>query len=506
MEDKMKKILASALSITLLCITLFFAACTPNTNSPLQRNDWADNVKTAANDFINTYGKNSDKYNSDSYVVFDFDNTTAIFDVAHQCAFYQVKNMAFLIEPKDITNVLLSEISTNKHPEYNDYASDVYVAYKNLYEKYGPFKHDGFDEQTAKKIQEDINWKEFSAKIWKLYDLITENESSDIAVTWVGKWCYNMTEQQVYELGTKSHSYYKQVDTGKETFESPDGINSKVGKVNTSFVFGVQVTENIQELMKALNDNGIKVWICSASGINIIRSAVDVWNLHDSVTGIMALTFKYGDDGKLDPAYNKIDGCAYMTDKDGKWYKDNIPTQSVTQKNGKVDAINNVLVKKYHCGPLAGFMDSSGDYNFCTEFDSLKLVICFNRANRAVTDGGGLIAELAMYQKDTLKYDLKKANEAGDTLYVLQGRDENGKRTFRNSNKTIIYGSENEALFKNSENEIQLQYMKDNNMSTKDIINKFAIKTNAGAQNNLLGNIKYGFLDSYNGYHSICKY
>ena len=71
------------------------------------------------------------------------------------------------------------------------------------------------------------------------------------------------------------------------------------------------------------------------------------------------------------------------------------------------------------------------------------------------------------------------------------------------------YNSINIKLFSfpiNSENETQLQYMKDNNMSTKDIINKFAIKTNAGAQNNLLGNIKYGFLDNYNGYHNICKY
>ena len=76
-------------------------------------------------------------------------------------------------------------------------------------------------------------------------------------------------------------------------------------------------------------------------------------------------------------------------------------------------------------------MDSSGDFNFCTEFDSLKFVICYNRANRKITEGAGLIAVLAVYQKDTLGYNLKKANAAGDTYYVLQGRDENGLRTMR---------------------------------------------------------------------------
>jgi hypothetical protein len=39
-----------------------------------------------------------------------------------------------------------------------------------------------------------------------------------------------------------------------------------------------------------------------------------------------------------------------------------------------------------------------------------------------VTDGGGLISAIAIYQRDGLGYDLAKANAAGDTLYVLQGR------------------------------------------------------------------------------------
>lgn len=80
---------------------------------------------------------------------------------------------------------------------------------------------------------------------------------------------------------------------------------------------------------------------------------------------------------------------------------------------GKVTAIENALVPRCGCGPLAGFMDSSGDFNFCTEFDSMTFVICYNRANRKITEGAGLIAVLAIYQRDTPGYDLKKANAAG---------------------------------------------------------------------------------------------
>lgn len=132
----------------------------------------------------------------------------------------------------------------------------------------------------------------------------------------------------------------------------------------------------------------------------------------------------------------------------------------------------------------------------------MKLVICFNRASRKVTDGGGVAAELAVYQKDTLGYDLATANANGDTLYVLQGREENGLRGFRASNKTMVYGATEEKLFKNEDNETQLQYMIDNNMTTEEIVNTFAIKTAADAEGNVLG-IKYGFLSEYAGYHNI---
>lgn len=163
-------------------------------------------------------------------------------------------------------------------------------------------------------------------------------------------------------------------------------------------------------------------------------------------------------------------------------------------------AIVNAIAPEYgDRGPIAGFMDSTGDFNFCTEFKTLKLVVCFNRANRKVTDGGGLIAEVAMYEKEALEYDLAKANSAGDTLYVLQGRDENGIRSLRNSNRTVRLGSKEEALFNSDENEIQLQRMNDDRMTINDILNTFAVKQDAG-ENGF--DFKTGFLNEYSGYHS----
>ena len=198
---------------------------------------------------------------------------------------------------------------------------------------------------------------------------------------------------------------------------------------------------------------------------------------------------------------NRASSSVQNSEEGGEWIKGDVATQAQTQGIGKVTAINNVLVSEYGQGPLAGFMDSTGDFNFCTEYETLKLVVCFNRASRKVTDGGGLAAEVAVYQNETLGYDLASANEAGDTYYVLQGRDENGMRTLRSSDMTLTYGSDEEKLFRDEDNEAQLQYMIDNKMTTEDIFNTFAISTAEDDENNVLG-FKYGFLDEYAGYHS----
>ncbi|MBR2041350.1 MAG: hypothetical protein IJ945_03155, partial [Oscillospiraceae bacterium] len=124
-----------------------------------------------------------------------------------------------------------------------------------------------------------------------------------------------------------------------------------------------------------------------------------------------------------------------------------------------------------------------------------------NRASRKVTDGGGVIAELAMYQRDILGYKtLADANENGDTFYVLQGRDETKLRSLAASDWTLRYGKDEYLIFRNEDNFTQLQYMIDNGMTTEEIVNMFALKT---AAEDSVFRFKYGFLANYAGYHNI---
>ena len=464
---------------------------------------FAPDVQKAIDDFIATYGGTEN-----AYVVFDFDNTCSIFDVEEQLAVHQLLTMSFEIAPENLADVLFTGIGDHDEDRtdlgygngsYADWVADITAAYEYLYTTYGPFTAAGLTAEEQETVHADPQWAEFATKMRAMYDLVYDAESPAVAYPWVLYWFTGMTEQEVYDLAYASHTYYGSVETSKVTWTSPEEIESKVGVVEYGWTSGTGVSAQVQELWKALDEAGIDVWVCSASATDPIRAAIDAFGLHDYVTGMIAMTNKVVD-GIYVNEYDYETGCGWLDDGNGGWVRDDAPIKAQTQGFGKVESINNAIVPKYGCGPLAGFMDSTGDWNFCTEYENLKLVICFNRASRKVTDGGGLASAIALYQRDYLGYDLATANAAGDTLYVLQGREENGLRSLRNHTATMLRGAEEEQLLKNDDNYVQLYYIISNEMTTKEAINLFTVKTSA--DDSVIG-IKYGCVAEYAGYHNI---
>ncbi|MDO5446373.1 MAG: hypothetical protein Q4F34_01165 [Prevotellaceae bacterium] len=472
----------------MFAVTLsFLCACTNddddvnnNTVLHLRHQDWAPDVRAGLNDFMDDCAgmKNA-------YVVFDFDNTCSIFDIEEQLAIYQLETMSFAMNPDQLAQVLASGLD-NAPAECNNWIHDITSAYSHLYDKYGPFTPDGLNEASIETVHADPEWIEFATKMRAMYDRVGEWASIDDSYNWILYWFCGMTEKQVYDIAYESHKKYGAVNTSVETWISPAELTSQVGQVSVSWTRGVQVSENIRELWKCLDKNGIDVWVCSASGIAQIEAAVDAFGLKDYCTGVLAMTISSDNAGIYTNSYDFTSGYAAIPTANG-WSKGKLATKAQTAGPGKVTAILNSIAPLYGgATPLAGFMDSTGDFNFCTEFASLRTVVCFNRANRKITDGGGLIAEVAMYEKDNLGYDYASAVKAHDTYYLLQGRDENGLRAFRSSNLTLRFGSNEEKLFANKDNEAQLAEMIQGKLTIKEAINRFSIN----------------FLSEYNGYHS----
>lgn len=466
--------------------------------------DFAPDVRAAIDALCEAYG------NKGNYAVFDFDNTCSIFDVEEQLAIYQLQTMTFAIEPEKLADVLFTEIGDHNEDRtdlgygngsYADWVEDITKAYNYLWETYGPFTAAGLDEAGQAEIQADPQWAEFATKMRTMYDLVYDAESASVAYPWVLYWFTGMTEEEVYKLACGSHGLYKTLETSSVTWTSPAEIESKVGVVEYTWTSGTQVSDSVIGLWKQLDEAGIDVWVCSASATDPIRAAIDTWGMHEYCTGMLAMTNVLDENGKYVNAYDYETGCGWYAKENGAWEKMpvELAEKAQTQGVGKVTAVANAIAPQYeNHGPVAGFMDSTGDYNFCTEFETLKLVICFNRASRKVTDGGGVISELALYQRDVLGYDFAKADAAGDTLYVLQGREENGLRSLRNHTATMLLGKEEEQILKNDDNWAQLLWIIDNNMTVEDAINTFAMKT--AAEDSALG-FKYGFLKEYDGYH-----
>ena len=436
------------------------------------------------------YGNPSER----EYVVFDFDNTTAIFDIAEQLMIFQLETMSFGLTPEEFDRTIV-EPEAGAPDTVTTCLRRLSEEYSSLYSEYGPFTPEGVGGEVLKVLPSSPLWTSFAIGMAGMYDLLQEYMTADEAYVWVLGWFSGMTEKQLYDLAMRSHLKYSSVETCPGTWKT-DGKEY-------SWIDGISVTENMKELWKALHDNGFDIWVCSASPIMPVLAAVDAFGLHDLCRGVVAMTMSVDSTGRYSETYDYETGFASYALPDGRWEKGTLPTRVRTAGPGKVEAILNSIAPEYSCrGPMAGFMDSTGDFNFCTEFSSLKMCVCFNRADRKVTDGGGLIAETAVYERDVLGYDLRSANEAGDILYLLQGRDENGLRSFRPSNLTLKYGGEEPKLFRDGQNYAQLKYFSENSLSVREILETFSLRTEADDPCNPLG-FRYGFLDQYRGYRSL---
>lgn len=490
----------------LLTLTLFQTAFS---QTLLQRGDWAPDVKRGLNDLLTTYGSSSKSYDKNTYAVFDFDNTTAIFDVEEQMIVYQLLSMSFAMDPERLNEVLYTGLSDRNADlsdygyfkgSYSDLFNDIKAAYQKLWDKYGPFTPAGLPESKLDELHKDPYWLEFATKMRLSYDLVCDVEEREIAYPWIIYWFSDMTEEEVYQLSRRSCETFAAVDSKIVTWQSPGEIKSNAGQVSVQWNHGVSVSENLKELWKGLKANGIDVWVCSASATDAIRAAVDVNGLHDYCKGVVAMTVKLDEEGRYCPAYDYETGVGYYCLPNGVWKKMTRPEKTQTEGVGKSISIINAIAPEYNGnGPIAGFGDSSGDFNFCTEFKSMKISVFFNRATRKVTDGGGLLAEIAVYERDVLGYDLAKANAAGDTLYLLQGRDENGKRSLRASSATLRVGADKETLFANETNFAQYELFKSEKMTVRDALNVYSVKRSA--EENKFG-AKSGFLNEYMGYRT----
>ncbi|MCQ2079449.1 MAG: hypothetical protein MJZ38_05290 [archaeon] len=439
---------------------------------------WAPEVRDAVNDLLDRFR------DSGQYAVTDFDNTTSVFDIEHQLIIWQLRHMAFAMEPDRLAEVLAKDLVCS----YSDWIGDIVTAYRHLWDTYGPFNGDMLSEEESERIMQDVWWREFSVKMRAMFSLV--NSTERMSSVWILYWFTGMTERQVYDLALSSHLHYSRVPTVSRSEDSPAEIPSALGVVTARWTDGIRVTDSVVELWAALKDNGIGLWVCSASGSMQVKAAIDAFGLHDLCTGLYAMNLLVDEQGRYVPEYDRANG-AFHRPVEGGWETYPQTSGAIPRQDGKVQAILDGPFKVHGHGPVAGFMDSTGDFDFCTVFDSMRLVVCYNRL-LAPSDGGALISCLALYERDILGYGLASAMEKGDTLCVLQGRDENGLRSLLPQNGTLLLGADGSRVF-HEETQDMMAEMKELDSSVRELIDRYGPVDGNGR----------GFLKEYRGYHSI---
>lgn len=374
----------------------------PQTDA-LNRLNWSEKNYQVLNQLINDYGEGGKYYNKDQapYVVLDWDQTCAHFDVEEAVMRFQLANLRFAMSKEQFRNdILKDEISgvtrlseSFKNILLADINADLANDYNFIYDHY----LSATPTMTLAEIKATPQYSDFIVKIPFLYDGYCDH--SDIGAEYGYPWILYLlsgyTIDEVKALAKEAISYELGNQLSKQSWQTQPGFETNVGDLSYSYKSGLRVFPEMQDLIATFRDHGIEVFVVSASYKPVVETFGGIGNFGYNVPAenVIAMELATDANGKIIPQY-----------KEG-WVK--------TQRQGKVEAINQKIKQELgrNWDPLFSAGDSDGDYEMSTEFPGMKLTLIWNRVK------GGDIGKLCRQAVD----------EADNTnpRYILQGRNEN---------------------------------------------------------------------------------
>lgn len=374
---------------------------------------------------IEDYGQKSSAYNEKEkpYAVFDWDKTTIFNDVGETVFLYQIENLLFNMDPAEMDNAIRKDIPkdnfgedwNNKNGEavnIDKIASDLLKDYTFIYDNYKGFK----GEKSLEEIKETNEYKDFSTKLRYVYSAIGDTFSPDISYPWVTYMFTGMTNEEAQNVSKEGINYGLKQPISEMTWESPSDMQTNAGQVSIDIETGIRTQPEMQNLYQTLQANGIDVYVCSASYIDVIIpfATSEEYGYQIPKENVFAMRLEMKD-GKIQTQFNH-----------------NYPQ---TQGKGKSETIVKFIAPQHDGNdPLLVAGDSGGDYAMLSEFSGLKYGLLFNRGKQ------GDIGELCQIAVDT-------SNQANQKYY-LQGRDENTGK-FLQSEEVILFGKEKPELYYN---------------------------------------------------------
>lgn len=397
--------------------------------SYLEKGNWDPYNKAQLDKLIADYGKDSPTYNpaKKPYVVFDFDNTCVFLDIEEAVLIHQLETLKFKMTPEELNKAIRMEIGdknfgadfnnkAGKAVSINTIAPDIVKSYTWLYNNYKGLKGD----KSLEEVKKSPEYKDFTTKLRYLYAAIGDTFDVSVSYPWVTYLFTGMNAEEVRALTYDTLVWQEKETPGKITWTSPEALPGEAGQVSVAWSNGLRTLPEMKDLTAKFEANGIDVYVCSASFVDVITEMATNPKIGYNVVGperVLAMELERDDKGAIKTEFRK--GYAQ------------------TQGPGKTESIKKFLVSKYGYGPLFIAGDSEGDQNMMVDFApaDTKLVIIFNRLRKPTTIIGGL--------SKTATEQYKKDNPT----VLLQGRDDNAG-TLRPSQASIPMGAKDEKLLR----------------------------------------------------------
>lgn len=359
----------------------------------IKKGSWNKRAFHFINKLIEKHGIDSENYdtNMKPFAVFDWDNTSIIGDVEEATFYYLVTELRFKIDPDELYDIIRKNVDKSdfRAPYKNldgnpvnieNLSADIYDVFKKLY---GTSDRLGGDI-PFEIIKETNAYKEFVTKMIFRYQAADFDKNAEDPYCWMTFLLTHYTENEVYDLCNEAFAYVKSQKPRKEIFRSPD-IETKAGRIETSYFVGMGDVTEMVNLFESLEENGIDVYVVSASSQDIVRAFATANSYEFEKEKVLGLRLAKDKEGKIIPKLDK--------------------SYPLTQKEGKSETIRKLIQSETNYGPILVGGDSDGDFDMLTDFEESDL---------------GIIIDVYRLGKIN---ELKKASLAGSSRFVLQARD-----------------------------------------------------------------------------------
>lgn len=384
-------------SLILVAAAISMTAC----NAPMPRGNWSKVPYKALCQLMKECKAEADAAGHNvNYAIFDYDNTTVLQDVELACTAWQIENLRFKFTPDQVEGLFSYSIpDTDKALTGIDVEgisskmliADIASDYRTLMDAAGADCGWDLTPEKLAKLQQMPEFLDIRAKIWCLYEGLFFTFSYHESFPVLMGMFYGMTYPEVDAL--MKEGIAAQVAKGRlgdVVWESPE--MGQAGKVSYIIPDGLALSQEMRNLYKALPENGIDVYVYSASMEAVVEAmACDPKYLGLDTAQVFSLRLVKGEDGLVSQDY--------------------LPGYVQPYKTGKTEAIRTYTTPKYDGrDPVLVGGDSNGDYSMLTSFPGMRVGLIIDKGQTEPGIG------------DLRKQALEAEAGGAPSKYVLQRR------------------------------------------------------------------------------------